>query len=170
MGTKIWTLAWTIYFFHYFEIIWLEICFGELCKYVCRYCTCKSCISVRSLVLSADRKWLSGLDADSLLSKQETMFERSFSYLKHINRNTGTLKCVCVMCWHYYQHFLLYISVQDKPVIQLNCKCMYCSVALTFAKEKAGFPVCSVCPLPPVHFGHSLCLALSQSFLLALCH
>lgn len=41
---------------------------------------------MRSLALSADRLWLSGLDVDSLLSKQETKFERSFSYLKHIDR------------------------------------------------------------------------------------
>lgn len=43
-------------------------------------------------------------------------------------------------------------------------------MALTFAKEKAGSPESSVCPWPPVCFGHSCCSALSPSSLLALCH
>ena len=49
-------------------------------------------------------------------------------------------------------------------------KWMVCLIALTFAKEKAGFPESSVCPLPPVCIAHSWCLALSQSSQLALCH
>lgn len=52
------------------------------------WCTSKSCISVWSLVLSADRQLLSRLDADSLLSKHETKFVFSFSYLKHSDENS----------------------------------------------------------------------------------
>lgn len=52
------------------------------------WCTSKSCISVWSLDLSADRQLLSRLDAHSLLSKHEAKFVFSFSYLKHINKNS----------------------------------------------------------------------------------
>lgn len=46
------------------------------------YSTCRSCSSLSSLILSAGRQWLSGLDVDSHLSKQDIKLERSFSYLK----------------------------------------------------------------------------------------
>lgn len=66
----------------YRDNLYVPICFRELHEFVWMYCTCKSCISLRSLVLSADRHWLSGLDADSLLSKHETKFDLCFSYLE----------------------------------------------------------------------------------------
>lgn len=82
-----------IYLFIHIFILWVTLGFQCILeKNVSMHCTCKSCNSVRSLALSADRHWLSGLDADSLLSKQETKFDRCFSYLKRIDRNTGVSK------------------------------------------------------------------------------
>lgn len=59
--------------------------------------TCKSCISVQSLDLSADRRLLSCLDADSLLSRNETKFVLSFSYLKCIDTNADVAKTTDLM-------------------------------------------------------------------------
>lgn len=83
-----------IYLFVYSHfILWVTLGFQCILeKNLSMHYTCKSCNSVRSLALSADRHWLSVLDADSLLSKQETKFDRCFSYLKHIDRNTGVSK------------------------------------------------------------------------------
>ena len=50
------------------------------------WCTCKSCSSLISLVLSMESRRLSGLESDSLLSKQETKLDRSFSYLQDSNK------------------------------------------------------------------------------------
>lgn len=55
---------------------------------------------MQSLVLSADKPLLSGLDADSLLSKQEIKLDLCFSYLEDIDRNVGVSKGK--NCWLYF--------------------------------------------------------------------
>lgn len=129
-------------------------------------CTCKSCISVRSLTLSAGRHWLSGLDADSLLSRQETKFERCFSYLKEINGNSGeNLIYVSIYTVKAKGTYIIHHPHASKILV----KWPVCSIALTFAKEKAGSPECSACPLTPVYSGRSWSSALSLSSRLVLC-